>query len=142
MLLLPVPWTSPSWPSSKQSRAVWGHPLSLLDPSLPLSIRQDSAGLTPNQFTLAESKGSLLQVWGRKKFSSTFLGSFIWSTNQLDIRQINKRKRPDLIAHVYMATPHTRDVQRQKGKMRYVWHSEPRMRSGAWASVGREVIAG
>ena len=60
-----------------------------------------------------------------------------WSDNQIDMRKISKRKQPNLI-HTYVwkphmhtvpgyptymresETPHTGEVQRQKGGLRYV----------------------
>lgn len=37
-----------------------------------------------------------------------------------------------------MGTPHTREVQRQKGKMKYICHHELRNGIGAWGFKDKE----
>lgn len=71
-----------------------------------------------------------------EQIASTLLSSFSWSNSQINIQQINKRKPPNLIAHIHMGTPHntepensrTWEFQKQKVEMRHMWRCELRMR--------------
>lgn len=68
---------------------------------------------------------SLLSCWGRNKLSTILRGSFYWPNDQIDMKQINKKK---MTTFNYICTygnftyksepetPHIWEVHRQKGK--------------------------
>lgn len=85
--------------------SLWQH-LGLIlpgtNPQLPLRtlqrIKRKRCESTNGIFSFSlEREASGIILWGRKKLSSTLLGSFSWSINQIDMRQSNKRKLPSLL---------------------------------------------
>ena len=66
-----------------------------------------------------------LIMWGRTKYSSTFKCLSVWSNNQVDMRQISKRKNK-LNMYICRGTRHTRESLRQHVCERF------RGRKGAW----------
>ena len=72
----------------------------------------------------------IFTVWwgflsGRKKLFSTLLSSLAGLIIKSAWDRVTREKKTNLITCMHMGLPHTREIQGQKGKMRYIWHSEP-----------------
>lgn len=83
--------------------SLWQHMGLILpgtNPQLPLRtlqrIRSKRCESTNGMLSFSLEREAYI-LWGRKKLSSTLLGSFSGSINQIDMRQINERKLSSLI---------------------------------------------